>query len=328
MERIKLRGDDVVKKALVLGASGGMGYAIVHELVGRGVETVAFARNEERLNSLFGNIPGVSIVPGDVANLEDLQEAADGVDVIFHAMNIPYEQWESSLATLVKNILAVAELVGAKLAVVDNIYAFGRSGGKKITEDHLKNPHTKKGKIRLQTENIIKSSTVPYVIAHFPDFYGPNATNAILHYTLKDVVEGKKAGFVGNKQIEREFIFTPDGAKAIVELSLTEAAYGQNWNIPATKPITGKEVEAILRNHFHYTKSFYTIHKFMIGALGLFQPQMREVVEMLYITEEPTILDGSKYEKLIGPLPKTSYEDGLRETLDYLKKEVLEKVGI
>jgi nucleoside-diphosphate-sugar epimerase len=35
-----------VKKALVLGATGGMGYAVVHELNRRGVEVVAFARGK------------------------------------------------------------------------------------------------------------------------------------------------------------------------------------------------------------------------------------------------------------------------------------------
>jgi short-subunit dehydrogenase len=42
-----------MKKALVLGASGGMGYALVNELTERGIETVAFARTKEKLQKLY-----------------------------------------------------------------------------------------------------------------------------------------------------------------------------------------------------------------------------------------------------------------------------------
>jgi short-subunit dehydrogenase len=42
-----------MKKAVVLGASGGMGYALVNELTERGIETVAFARTKEKLQKLY-----------------------------------------------------------------------------------------------------------------------------------------------------------------------------------------------------------------------------------------------------------------------------------
>jgi len=41
-----------MKRALVLGASGGMGYSIVNELISRGVEVTAFARSEKKLKHL------------------------------------------------------------------------------------------------------------------------------------------------------------------------------------------------------------------------------------------------------------------------------------
>ena len=42
-----------MKKALVLGASGGMGYSLVKELSSRGIKVVAFARTKEKLERLF-----------------------------------------------------------------------------------------------------------------------------------------------------------------------------------------------------------------------------------------------------------------------------------
>ncbi|MFC6603742.1 SDR family NAD(P)-dependent oxidoreductase [Ectobacillus funiculus] len=309
-----------MKKVLVLGASGGMGYSIVKELCERGIAVIAFARTKEKLEKLFGAEPNVTIITGDIFRVEDLQAAARGVEVIFQAANIPYADWEGKLAAFMTNIVHAAKEQSAKLAIVDNIYAYGRSPDKKVDEAALKQPHTKKGKLRLQVETIVKESNVPALIAHFPDFYGPNAESTILNYTLQSIVQNKKASFVGNQKIAREFI-TPDGAKAIVNLALREEAYGQNWNIPGAGVITGEEMVQTLRGITKYDKRVSTITKGMIRFLGLFNANMREVVEMLYLTEEPVVLSGEKYERIIGKLPRTSYEEGLRQTIAYMKAQ-------
>lgn len=309
-----------MKKALVLGASGGMGYSIVNELLSRGIEVTAFARTKQKLEKLFDKKQGMNIVTGDIFNKEDLLTAAADVDVIFQAANIPYKDWEEKLLTFMTNIVKVSESLGVKLAMVENIYAYGRSQGEKVSEATPKNPHTKKGKIRLQVEEIVKNSNALALIAHFPDFYGPNAENTLLHFTLQNVVENKKSMFVGNQSIAREFIYTPDGAKAIVNLALSDQAYGQSWNIPGSNVITGEEIVEHVRKIIGYDKRVSTVTKGMIKLLGLFNPNMREVVEMFYLNEEPVVLNGEKYEKVIGPIPRTTYKEGLTQTIEFMKK--------
>lgn len=305
-----------MKKALVLGASGGMGYALVNELLARGVEVVAFARNEEKLRSLFAaHQPRVQIQVGDALDREALQRAATGVEVIFHAVSISYEQWKQKLPSIMKNVLEIA--AGRKLVIVDNVYAYGRQDGKQVTEKSEKNPHTKKGRIRLALEQEVKASGVPYLFAHFPDFYGPNALNTMLDYTIRNVLLNKKAGFVGNLGIPREFIYTPDGAKALVELAMRENAYNQNWNIPGDRLITGNELIAIIRRITGYDKKVSVVTKMMIRMVGLVNPFMREFLELSYLYEHPFQLDGGKYERDIGSLPRTPYEEGLRQTLGF-----------
>ena len=309
-----------MQKALVVGASGGMGYSVVQELSSRGISVTAFARSRDKLEKLFGNDPNVTIYAGDLFQVDDLEGAARGADVIFQSANIPYSEWETKLLVMMSNIIETAKKQSAKLAFVDNIYAYGRSTGKTVNERTLKSPHTKKGKIRLQVEELIHSSKVPALIAHFPDFYGPNAESSLLHYTLVNVVKNKKASYVGDQSIAREFIYTPDGARAIVELSLNEQAYGQNWNIPAHDVISGEEIIKTIRDITDYQKGVSTISKKMIQFLGIFNAQMREAVEMYYLNEDPVVLNGEKYENLIGPLPRTSYREGLKKTIEHLKK--------
>ncbi|WP_374723487.1 NAD(P)H-binding protein [Calidifontibacillus erzurumensis] len=314
-----------MKRVLVLGATGAMGYAIVHELVGRGIEVRAFARDRGKLDRLFGNLTNVQIVAGDALNMKELMQAAIDCDVIFHSINVPYHEWRKYLLKVMENVLDVAKEHSAKLAMVDNIYAYGRSNNGKVTENAPKNPHTRKGKLRLEQLNLIKNSGVPYVIAHFPDFYGPNAEGTMLGTTLANVIQNKKAMFVGDQKVPREHIYTPDGAKAIVTLAMTEKAYGQEWNIPAYDTITGEEIIELFREITGFNKKVMTVRKSMIQFIGLFNPFMREVVEMYYLTQEPVVLDGSKYEKEIGPLPRTPYKEGLQQTIEWMKQNKASK---
>ncbi|PLR86640.1 SDR family NAD(P)-dependent oxidoreductase [Bacillus sp. V33-4] len=308
-----------MKNALVLGASGGMGYSIAKELSNRGIKVTAFARTKKKLEQLFDNDPNVSVFAGDIFNKEDLRNAAKGVDTIFQSANIPYPDWEKKLMGFMSNIVKTAKDHSAKLVIVDNIYAYGRSSGIKVTEQTAKNPHTKKGKIRLEVENMVKQSGARALIAHCPDFYGPNAKNTLLHFTFQSAVKNKKSMFIGDQSIQREFIYTPDGAKAIVNLALSKEAFGQNWNIPGYGVITGKEIVKMIREITGYQRSVATVSKNMIRFLGLFNSTMREVVEMFYLNEEPVVLDGEKYEQYIGSLPRTPYSEGIKATIEYIK---------
>ncbi len=309
-----------MKKAMVVGASGGMGYALVNELVDRGIQVVAFARGKEKLHRLFGAIDLIEIHTGDAEVKEQIIEAGKDCDVIFHAMNIPYQDWKDKLAVITQNVIMAAERNNAKLAVVDNIYAYGKSAGNKLAENTVKNPHTRKGRLRLEMENMIKTSSVPAFVCHFPDFYGPNATNTYIHYTLEQIIKKKKAGFVGPGNVSREFIYTKDGAKVMVELACRPEAYGHSWNVPAVAPISGYDLEKLLKKQLGAEKQLYFITKPMFAIFALFAGKgMREAIEMQYINSEPTILSGEKIEMLMGELKGTSYEKGIEETIAFMK---------
>lgn len=100
-------------------------------------------------------------------------------------MGLPYSDWVKKFPPLLTNILLVAERVNAKLVHMDNVYSYGRGEGVKVSEDFPKQPHTKKGNVRLQLESTIKASNVQYLIAHLPDFYGPHAESTLLHQAFQ-----------------------------------------------------------------------------------------------------------------------------------------------
>ncbi len=165
---------------------------------------------------------------------------------------------------------------------------------------------------------MIKQSDVLFLIAHFPDFYGSQAENTLLHRTFNKVIQNKRTIFVGDPHIPREYIYIPVGARALVELSLRNTAYGQNWNIPGVGVISGNEILEILRQ-WGYFKSMTTITKFMVQMAGLFDKGMREYVKMFCLNEHPVILSGEKLKRELGYIPQTSNRDGILHTLDTMK---------
>jgi len=54
----------------------------------------------------------------------------------------------------------------------------------------------------------------------------------------------------------------------------------------------------------------------------LFNRQYREYLEMMYLLEEPLILNGSAYESVFGEIPKTTYKEGIAVTIRALKNQL------
>lgn len=325
-----------MKKAIVLGATGGTGAPIVEELLKRGIETTAFGRSHQKLKQLamdLANPKHLSLKVGDVLNPKDLISACEGHEVIFSCANVPYNDMHTKLIPMGEAVMEAANQLGAKIVVVDGIYPYGRKTTNQATEDHPKNPHTKKGKIRLQYEQMVFSprwNKANKMIVRLPDYYGPSANQAsYLGSTLEGISAGKPSVFIGTMKVAREFVYLPDAAIMIVELAIREDAYEQNWHIPASGVISGRDFVKIAQRAAGTSKPVIPLGKMGLSFLGLFSPVMKEVVEMLYLTEEPFVLSGEKYKRLVGPIPATPYEIGIKATINTLMKrnEVKEEIS-
>ncbi|GIO88660.1 epimerase [Paenibacillus faecis] len=317
-----------MKKAIVLGATGGVGHPLTAELVKRGVETIAFGRSMEKLKRLeqeIGPTPLLSLYAGDAFRTEDIVKAADGADIIFHSANIPYHEMETRLLPLGEAVMQSAERLEAKVVVVDGIYPYGRRTVEKATEEHPKNPHTRKGKTRLAYEKMILSSRwkkARPLIVRLPDYYGPTAQASYLSLTMQAIAAGKGTVFIGNMKVPREYVYLPDAANMIVNIAERDASYGQNWHIPGPGLLSGRELVGFAQSASGRKKSVVPMGRISLTLAGWFNPVMKEVVEMLYLTEEPFVLSGEKYEKHIGPLVWTPHEKAIRDTIVALQEQL------
>lgn len=312
-----------MKSALVLGATGGTGQALVSELLDRGVRVTAFGRSEQRLKRIlekYDHDRQLNFKVGNVFEPGTIIEAAKAVEVIFQCTNVNYQDMKNQLLPLGKSVMAAADRLGKKIVFVDGIYVYGHQVAKG-DEAHPQHPHTKKGKIRVEFEKLIfddRWKKAQPLIVRLPDYYGPSSKNAYLQPTLAGMAAHKISVFIGNLRTPREYIYLPDAAKMIVNIAERDDSYRENWNLPGAGLISGHEIITIARKLTGNRKIVIPLTQWMIALIGLFDPFMREVVEMMYLTKEGFVLNGEKYEKRIGPLQKTPFQQGLAETLHAL----------
>lgn len=317
-----------MKRAIVVGATGGTGAAITEELIKRGISTIIFGRSRQKLEQLavkLGSPDHLQIAVGDAFRFDDIIAASLEADVMFHCANVPYNEMESKLIPLGESVMEAAEQLGLKVVVIDGIYPYGRRQMKEVTEEHPKQPHTRKGKTRLAYEQMLFSSKwckAQVMIVRLPDYYGPTANQAsYLGSTLEAIAEGKMTFFIGTMKMPREYIYLPDAAVMVVELASRDDAYRQNWNIPGAGIISGKEIVRIAQQAAGKAKPVIALGKTGLSLLGLAVPVMKEIVEMLYLTEEPLVLSKKKYEAKVGPVKMTSFEEGITQTIGELQKK-------
>ncbi|MFD2700974.1 NAD-dependent epimerase/dehydratase family protein [Paenibacillus shunpengii] len=317
-----------MKKAIVIGATGGTGAVIVSELVKRGVPTIAFGRSNTKLKEIairHGNPAHLSLAVGDACRPDEIVAAVQDADVLFHCANVPYNEMASKLTPLGESIMEAADRLSMKVVVVDGIYPYGRRQMDFVTEEHPKQPHTKKGKVRLAFEQMVFSSRwkkARPMIVRLPDYYGPTANQAsYLGGTLEAIANVKMSFFIGNMRTPREYVYLPDAAHMIVELARNEHAYGENWNIPGSDIITGHEIVRIAQQASGTKNPVIALGRIGLSLLGLFVPVMKEVVEMLYLTEEPLRLSGEKYKRRIGSFSSTKPEIGITATIRELQNK-------
>jgi len=109
-------------------------------------------------------------------------------------------------------------------------------------------------------------------------------------------------------------------APVVLALANEPRAFGQAWNLAGFGTITQREfVTRIFREAGHKLK-FFVAGKTLLRLMGLFNPIMRELVEMHYLQTTPVILDDTALRGLLGPVHKTTYDEGIRQTLAAAKK--------
>lgn len=299
----------------ILGSSGVIGKEVAKELHRSFTKDIRLvSRNPKHVN------PTDQLFKADLLNRDHVMEAVKGSEVVYLTVGIEYRAkiWAEQWPVIMRNVVDACMVHKAKLVFFDNVYAYGKVDGI-MTEETPYNPCSKKGTIRLKVINLmmdeVKKGNLEALIARAPDFYGPDTPLSFVNVTVfENLAKGKKPQWMGNDKKKHSFIYTPDAGKATALLGNTPSAFNQVWHLPTDKnTMTGKEFIELAAKAFDTKPDYMVLKRWMVKMAGLFNPIIKESIEMLYQNEVDYIFDSSKFEKTFRFQP-TPYETGINET--------------
>lgn len=313
-----------MSKVALFGAAGAIGLSIAAALSGQGRPYRVVGRNEAGLRQHFGADPLAEIVTWNPDSPASVQAAAAGIETLVYLVGVNYWQFELH-PELMRKTLAGAIAAGVKnIILIGTVYPYGRSLANPVREDHPRQAHTFKGRMRKAQEDVLMQAhgdgRINATVLRLPDFYGPGVAASLLHGAAVAAVNGGSADMLGPLDRPHEFVFVPDVGPVVVQLADTAAAYGKIWHFAGAGVTTQRAMVAEMERQTGAKLKLRVAGKTMLRVLGLFNRMMREMVEMNYLLTDPLIMDDTALRQLLGPLRKTPYPEGIRQTLAALER--------
>ena len=207
---------------VVLGATGGVGQALVQALAAQGAQVRAVNRSGRAL------VPAsVEVMGADLTSRESTRAACQGATVVYHCAGVPYDQWAMYLPVMLDNVIAAVSATEATLVYSDNTYMYAPTS-QLLTEDSRQAPVTGKGKLRKHLAETILAAhaqgQIRATIGRAPDFYGPGVrTSAVGEQFFNAVVTGKRVPWLGKLDVPHALVFVEDFARGLTNGVLRES---------------------------------------------------------------------------------------------------------
>jgi nucleoside-diphosphate-sugar epimerase len=309
----------------ILGANGIIATELAKELY------KSFTR-DIRLVSRHPEIVNVTdkLFPADLTDALQTEKAAEGSEIVYLAAGLPYNSkiWKEQWPVVMRNVIAACEKHRAKLVFFDNVYMYGDVHGR-MTEETPFKATTKKGMVRAGIAAMVieamQKKSLTAMICRAPEFYGPGNTKSGTNSTIIDNIrKGKKPQVLLDDNTLRTLIYTPDAGRATALLGNTPDAYGQTWHLPCdTNLKTARQFIEIFAQQLGKPLEHTILKRWMIRMGGLFNPTIREVVELLYQYEHDYIFDCSKFNARFPEFKVTGLEQGISEIMAEIRQSLV-----
>jgi nucleoside-diphosphate-sugar epimerase len=303
----------------LFGAAGAIGQSIARALAAKGQPYRVVGRSEAGLRQAFGADPLAEIVTWNPAVPASIEAAAAGIETLVYLVGVNYWQFELH-PQLMRKTLEGAIAAGVRnVILIGTVYPYGRAQTTPVREDHPREPHTFKGRMRKEQEDILLQAhaqgRINATVLRLPDFYGPGVEASLLHRAAVAAVKGGTADLIGPIDRPHEFVFVPDVGPVVARLAQTPGAFGKVWHLAGAGVTTQRALVDEMEQQTGRKLALRVAGKTMLRVLGLFNRMIRELVEMNYLMTDPVIMDDTALQGLIGPIRKTPYSEGIRQTL-------------
>jgi nucleoside-diphosphate-sugar epimerase len=311
------------RTALVLGATGGIGGEVASQLRDAGWEVRAIKRGLRATTTR----DGITWMPGDAMNRDEVVAAAQGCSVIVHAVNPPgYRRWAQLVLPMLDNTVAAAIAQHATIVLPGTVYNFGPDAWPELSEDSPQNPQTRKGAIRVELERRLQAATANgarVIVVRAGDFFGRKPGNDWFSQGL--VKPGQAVSAVnlpGRPGIGHQWSYVPDVARTMVELLERRTSLGPfavfhmdgHWDADGTQ--LAQAIQRVVVRRGGSAPKLRAFPWWIMTLASPFVTTLREMREMRYLWREPVRMSNSKLKAVLGDEPHTPLDEAVETALD------------
>lgn len=256
---------------------------------------------------------GIECIAADAVDTNRLNLAATGAHAIYNCANPPYHRWPTAWPPLAASLLTAAEVTGARLVTMGNLYVYAPDSSPMRPTDQLR-PPTRKGAIRVamwtQAMAAHEAGRARITEVRASDFFGPGLGDQahLGDRFVPRLVNGKRAMVVTATDVAHSWSYIGDVCDTLLTVGTDDRSLGRAWHVPTVAPRTVNEMAAAICEHVGVpVRAVRRIPRSVLRAAGLFSPVLREMPEMLYQFDEPFVIDAAETTATFGlePTPLT-----------------------
>jgi nucleoside-diphosphate-sugar epimerase len=298
---------------VVLGASGGAGNAIAGALHDAGHRVRAVNRT-----GTADVHTDVERVAADITTAAGSRRALQDADVVYMAAQPPYHRWPQEFPPMLARVIE-AMPGGAKLVMVDNLYAYG-PGSSPMSAGTPERATDTKGRVRRgMTQTLLeahRSGRIRVAIGRASDYFGPHAdVSAITALAIEPVATGGTLRWTATLDAPHSVAYLPDIARAYVKLGTSELADGQVWVLPHAPAVTGRQFLDLVNGALPSPQKTGVISASMLRVAAPFHRISRETLGILYQWSQPFVVDDAQFRHTFGPFAVTPLDAAVRATV-------------
>jgi len=315
-------------KIALFGAAGAVGKSIAAALQNDNTPYRVVGRSRNSLQTTFGADPLAEVKTWNPDDPASVRQAAEGIETIVYLVGVDYRQFALHPVLMKKTVDGAIAAGVRRILLIGTVYPYGMPQTPTVTEDHPRTPNTFKGQtfkgtMRKEQEDVLfaahESGKIQACELRLPDFYGPNVDKSFLWSAFQAAKKGGRAQLIGPIDQPHQFMYVPDVGPVVARLLSEDRAWGQAWHFAGSGTITTRAFAEKIFAAAGRPPKYMVANKLMLRAVGLFNPLVRELVEMHYLMTNPVILNDDRLTALLPGLRRTSYDDGIRETLAALR---------
>jgi len=322
--------------ALVTGGTGFIGSHLVDTLLSQGVEVRCLVRSRQNLRWLRNK--DVDFIEGDCSVPDALHHAVQNVDYVYHAAGA---LWAASEKEYYRNNVAGTRNVIEscdrfcpglqRFVLISSQAAAGPGiGGRPRVESDPPAPITAYGRSKLAAEQIISGykDRISAVVVRPCAVYGPRDTGFLAYFRI--VRRGFLLEFGRGEDRTVSMCHVDDIVTGIIGSAHSQVASGSVYFLADPEPYSWREVEIIIERIMGIRAKRLNIPAWLLAGLGAIGQGYGRATGKFVMLNKSRVAemlarqwgcDIGRARSDLDFAPQTRLKDGLREVIQWYKKE-------